>query len=106
MGKYLRSDRTCADDKLRECFEKDRSYSPLDMTSKAMTHEASAAKCQARCADTAGCEHFTWFQFGGNCHLQDKFSQKLPLSLGAVAGPPSCGDMAVLRKDQLRNIGR
>lgn len=104
-GKYLSALRTCADDPPDGCFEKDVAYLPLDMLGTEMTREALPSLCQARCASTDGCSHFSFYPEGGFCHLQAASALHTPLSLGALAGPQHCSVLATVRRDLLPSRG-
>lgn len=53
----------------------------------------SVHDCQKRCADTTGCQHFSFWNDGG-CHLTSytAYPKKYdgPASVGVMAGPKSC----------------
>merc|ERR1712216_528089 len=45
-------------------------WSGMDMSGQDRTMEASDTACQSRCANTKGCNYFTFWPDGG-CHIQD-----------------------------------
>jgi len=70
------------------CFQENMGYKPLDMPGQQRSHEDNAAACQARCARTPGCAHFTFWGDGG-CHLQNSAANAEKQN-GLTAGPPQC----------------
>jgi len=84
------------------CFFLDTAYWPLNMPMQGRTVTVSPQTCQARCARTPGCGHFTWLR-DGSCHIQEYRAQR-HVGVGAIAGPSSCSDEeeleALLREPQ------
>jgi len=76
---------------IEPCFSGDVKYEPLDMPWQGPTPARSAEHCQARCARTAGCAHFTWWSDTWNCHLQE-YDAEPEAAAGAVSGPSDCDD--------------
>eukprot|EP00445_Apocalathium_hangoei_P079935 CAMPEP_0204179470 /NCGR_PEP_ID=MMETSP0361-20130328/50179_1 /ASSEMBLY_ACC=CAM_ASM_000343 /TAXON_ID=268821 /ORGANISM="Scrippsiella Hangoei, Strain SHTV-5" /LENGTH=654 /DNA_ID=CAMNT_0051138733 /DNA_START=10 /DNA_END=1970 /DNA_ORIENTATION=- len=72
------------------CFASNVFYGPVaNMPGTEKTSETNAAACQARCAATAGCTHFTFWPDGG-CHLTDNTAMQVSTQQAAEAGPPKC----------------
>lgn len=73
------------------CFFRNGVKFEPDMN-KPVTSEIGVEACQTRCAETVGCEHFSYidtFSGVGDCHLQAQGADKVgDSSLGIVAGPP------------------
>lgn len=80
---------TAAAEVLTECWEEDKSYTPINMDGQAKTTEDSIEKCQERCANVDGCAHFASYPDGG-CHVQDGYATVQDDEWGAKSGPPSC----------------
>jgi len=78
------------------CFRHGYKWVPLDMPGSERSYERDARACQARCARTQGCSHFTYWQFfglDGGCHLQGHEARQVvdPASMGlGISGPRSC----------------
>jgi len=76
-----------------ECYKKGMSYTdPVHLPGSARTDEANHIACQARCAATSGCSHFTFWPDGG-CLLTggDSSLKASPENLsGSVVGPKVC----------------
>lgn len=70
------------------CFES-IDYRPTDMPGKSRTVQPSTFACQALCASTPGCAHFTWYADQG-CHLKDETAVRIAGSAGALSGPTAC----------------
>lgn len=71
-----------------ECFVADVKFHPANMEGTRRTHLNSAEECQALCANTEGCAHFSYWTNGG-CHMQDS-SATMRRAFNVIAGPPSC----------------
>jgi len=72
------------------CWLEDRTYEPLDMEGTVPTSASSAFECQMKCVKKVGCLHFSFWEIGNDCHLQDWRSSVQPTRLGFVAGPRVC----------------
>merc|ERR1719336_873990 len=59
------------------------------MTGQDRSVEASAEKCQARCAATLGCSHFSFWETDGGCHLKDAASTP-SIQPDVISGRQSC----------------
>jgi len=77
----------------KECYIRGANYWPLDMPGGGGRTHTDLAECQARCAKTPGCAHFSWWNDGG-CHLQDGNAQLNANQPAATSGPRSC-DMSL-----------
>ncbi|CAE8614660.1 unnamed protein product [Polarella glacialis] len=86
------------------CFFSQAKFEPLDMPGHGRTFARTANECQARCARTPGCAHFTLLptsQAGragsmSYCHLQEYRAQMVAGPHESVAGPSDCGQEAML----------
>jgi len=80
------------------CFKHGYKWIPLDMPGSERSNERDALACQARCARTKGCSHFSYWHFygvDGGCHLQDDTAFETKDRPGtAISGPSSCGKPA------------
>jgi len=76
----------------KDCFQNGVYYlEPSGHPTMAGTHqskEADATACQARCAKTGGCAHFSFWPSGGCLLVSTGGSAKD--HHGVIAGPPSC----------------
>eukprot|EP00930_Biecheleria_cincta_P036833 TRINITY_DN25247_c0_g1_i1.p1 TRINITY_DN25247_c0_g1~~TRINITY_DN25247_c0_g1_i1.p1 ORF type:complete len:266 (-),score=56.18 TRINITY_DN25247_c0_g1_i1:190-987(-) len=81
-----------------DCYKKGMFYAdPIKLPGSARTDEANHTACQARCAATSGCSHFTFWPDGG-CLLTGVVSslKASPEELsGSVVGPKVCTFEAV-----------
>ena len=66
-------------------------FEPLDLVGSQMTLEVTIAACQARCAKTVGCAHFSYWEPQRHCHLQGVLAERVEGSLWR-AGPPGCSE--------------
>merc|ERR1719420_1702877 len=74
------------------CYHTGIQYNPLNMAGQPRTEEEDALACQARCSETPGCAHFSYWSDGG-CHLQDGAAVPEDLPDGrdrVTSGPPDC----------------
>mmetsp|Transcript_4613 Transcript_4613/g.13104 ORF Transcript_4613/g.13104 Transcript_4613/m.13104 type:complete len:531 (+) Transcript_4613:44-1636(+) len=71
------------------CSERGYAWEPLDMFGQPFQKAADAAECQRICEETMFCVHFSFWEVGGDCHLQDKYAFRTPLP-GFVSGAASC----------------
>ncbi|CAE7836716.1 unnamed protein product [Symbiodinium sp. CCMP2592] len=71
-----------------DCFEANSYYSPVDIPGHGRSHAHSWQECQTRCAQVAGCAHFSRWPDGG-CHIQHGAATKVAAH-GVTAGPPLC----------------
>merc|ERR1719277_2485843 len=67
------------------CFDEGVSFQPLDMQGTFLTNEPSPWACQKRCQTTYGCAHFSYWNLGGHCHLQDASAVWTSMFLGFTA---------------------
>ncbi|CAE8647015.1 unnamed protein product [Polarella glacialis] len=87
------------------CFFSQAKFEPLDMPGHGRTIARTANECQARCARTPGCAHFTLLptsqagragSMSYHCHLQEYRAQMVAGPHESVAGPSDCGQEAML----------
>jgi hypothetical protein len=71
------------------CSTEDLVYMPMDKR-WGMSIEDNVSACQARCARTDGCAHFTYYKPLRNCHMQDSDAKPVKHNLLFTAGPPVC----------------
>jgi len=74
---------------LVDCYTEGTNYWPLDMPGGGGRTVTDLAGCQARCAKTLGCAHFSWWNDWG-CHLQDGSATMNKNQPAATSGPRSC----------------
>mmetsp|Transcript_109239 Transcript_109239/g.216951 ORF Transcript_109239/g.216951 Transcript_109239/m.216951 type:complete len:475 (-) Transcript_109239:42-1466(-) len=79
-----------ADNGPEGCFVKQRAYMPLDMLGAFPQQEHDATKCQARCAQTERCKHFSYDYISRLCHLQDANAKVWSVPEAFVSGPRTC----------------
>eukprot|EP00445_Apocalathium_hangoei_P008439 CAMPEP_0203867604 /NCGR_PEP_ID=MMETSP0359-20131031/16619_1 /ASSEMBLY_ACC=CAM_ASM_000338 /TAXON_ID=268821 /ORGANISM="Scrippsiella Hangoei, Strain SHTV-5" /LENGTH=454 /DNA_ID=CAMNT_0050785881 /DNA_START=1 /DNA_END=1365 /DNA_ORIENTATION=- len=73
------------------CLDSDRSWEQIDMLGSMPQAEDDAWACQARCASTQGCFHFSYHKFTKLCHLQDAFAvSRTTGQEGYISGPFRC----------------
>lgn len=70
------------------CLTPGYKWMPLNMQGTDRTEEPTKEACQARCARTDNCMHFTYWRDRG-CHLQDAWVQR-EHDREALSGPASC----------------
>lgn len=73
------------------CYEDGVEYKPSDMWGTRRTLESTWLACQARCATTRGCAHFSYWHDRG-CHLQEASATK-HANRFVKAGAPACYDV-------------
>lgn len=66
-------------------------YMPLDMVGQALHLADTVAECQALCANTTGCAHFSYWQPMKHCHLADAEAALMTGEVFFISGPPKCG---------------
>jgi len=75
------------------CFESRTTWEPLHMPGVALPIvEPDSPACQQRCAATPGCAHFSFWEFGKHCYLQNSWAIRQTARLGFVSGPFQCWD--------------
>lgn len=72
------------------CSEHGISYLPLDMDGTFPKVVKDVSRCQARCAETRGCAHYSYWTPARHCHIQAAGAARLKGQLLFVAGPPRC----------------
>lgn len=89
------------------CWDQDIMYEPIDMDGTFATFADSVRLCQARCSETSGCAHFSFWTalMPGVCHLQDASAARKVNSVGFLSGPAlGCAihhrDKTSLRRDK------
>jgi len=65
-------------------------YEPLDMMGYPVTLEDGVASCQARCAQTPGCAHYSFWEPGGQCHVHSAAAKQHKHQSMFFSGPPTC----------------
>jgi len=84
------------------CLVRYKQYAP-NLKNVPVTVQTSHKLCQAHCASTTGCAHFSWNTQDQNCHLQGKLVQEFRAHY-VISGPASCptypvnGAMTAVRK--------
>lgn len=73
------------------CWIEETTYEPLDMEGTEPTSASSALECQKKCLNNEHCLHFSFWEIGKDCHLQDWRATAQPTRIGFVAGPRVCG---------------
>merc|ERR1712146_882650 len=63
----------------------------------------NVSSCQALCARTDGCLHFSYWLSFRHCHLQDASAIREEGQMSWVSGPSSCAPARVLVDGQLHN---
>lgn len=79
-------------DSVAGCFSAGIYWSPANMDGQSRSAELSASRCQARCAATQGCAHFSYWPDGG-CNLQGLVasSNQAPAKFSdVISGPALC----------------
>jgi len=81
---------TEAPESISTCMRRGIRYNPADMPFQDRTVEPSPASCQARCSQTVGCAHFTYWPDGG-CRLQaEDATEVMAEDFRVISGPQSC----------------
>lgn len=75
------------------CSDQGYAYGPLDMPGESLTLTKNVAECQARCANSSVCTHFSYWEPYGHCHLQDNHALRGETA-SFISGPPSCDEPA------------
>jgi hypothetical protein len=75
-----------------DCFEESTTWEPVDMPGTHGVTVADARACQELCTKTADCRHFTFWELGRLCHLEDAFASQQNTRLGFTSGPFKCWD--------------
>jgi len=84
---------------LNSCFEKEVAWEPLDGIGVMLKVVESARECQALCAATPSCAHFSYWTPLRNCHLQGPGAYRISKQVFFVAGPPTCPGTGALAVD-------
>lgn len=88
---YTRSTTTTTDTSSKSfCFEPHVYWEPLDMDGWTESMEVDAFACRSRCANSAGCAHFSYSKTDGGCHLQDIAAFRVVGQVDVLSGPPFC----------------
>lgn len=94
LGRPLVAQRQCQP----VCTTEQASYHPLDMPGRPASYGGDASTCQARCAASPGCTHFTYVASERSCHLAAPGASLQEGVAGAAAGPARCDAMMVMRR--------
>merc|ERR1712232_239936 len=86
------------------CYEDNVTYAPLDMLGHAMTKEANASECHARCSRLADCSFFTFYTLTRDCHVTGEAALK-QVGIGCVGGPVNCRTVEASFLTRSVNIG-
>jgi len=76
------------------CLEADTAYEPLDMEGQSLIAAGSPEECQRLCVAVDDCQHFSYVEALGHCHLEDAFATKASGRLGFSSGPAACSAAA------------